>query len=106
MFIINHTYQHDLWLMSPIYVINFFVSNIPLAVVANWLCYKHNRLILAAILFHSAFDAVAESFNIEQFTKCIVTGVFLAVALVIVLVDRKAFGQGPETFLADENAAR
>jgi len=35
MFVINHTYQHDLWLMSPIYVINFFVSNIPLAMVAN-----------------------------------------------------------------------
>jgi uncharacterized protein len=105
MFLINHTYQHDLWLMSPIYLVNFFVSILPLAVVANWLYYKHNRLILAAILFHCVFDAVAESLNIEQFTKCIVTGVFLAVALVMVLVDRKAFRQGPKTFLAEEAVA-
>lgn len=105
MFLINHTYQHDLWLMSPIYVINFFVGTIPLAVVANWLYYKHNRLILAAILFHCVFDAVAESFNIEQFTKCIVTVAFLSVAVVIVLVDRKAFRQGPKTFLPEEAVA-
>lgn len=102
MFVINHTYQHDLWLMSPIYVANFFVGTIPLAVVANWLYYRHNRLILAAILFHCMYDAIAEGFNIEQFTKCIITGVFLAVALVIVLVDRKAFSQEAKTFLAEE----
>jgi uncharacterized protein len=106
MFVINHTYQHDLWLMSPIYVINFFVGTIPLAVAANWLYYKHNRLILAAILFHCIFDAVAEGLHIEQFTKCIMTGVFLAVALVIVLADRKLFRQGPKTFLAEEAVAK
>jgi hypothetical protein len=100
MFFINHTYQHDLWLMNPIYAINFFVSHIPLAVVANWLYYKHNRLIPAAVLFHCMYDAVAESLNIEQFTKCIITVVFLAFALVIMLVDRKAFRQGPKTFLS------
>jgi hypothetical protein len=49
MFAINHTYQHGLWLMSPIYVVNFFVSVILLAVVANWLYYKHNRLIPASL---------------------------------------------------------
>ena len=99
MFFIIHTYQQDLWLMNPIYAINFFVSHIPLAVVANWLYYKHNRLILAAVMFHFIYDAVAESLNIEQFTKCIITVVYLVFALVIVFADRKVFRQGPKTFL-------
>jgi membrane protease YdiL (CAAX protease family) len=101
LFLINHTYQHDLWLESPIYVANFFVSVLPAAVIANWLYYKHRRFIPAAILFHFMLDAVAESFALEQFTKCIITAVFIAVAVAIVLLDRKAFAEGPRDFVAD-----
>jgi hypothetical protein len=97
LFLINHSYQHDLWLQSPIYVANFFISVMPAAIIANWLYYKHRRFIPAAILFHFMLDAVAESFSIEQFTKCIVTAVFLAVAVAIMLLDRSAFRQGPAT---------
>jgi hypothetical protein len=98
LFFINHTYQHDLWLVSPIYVANFFVSVIPAAFIANWLYYKHARSIPAAILFHFMLDAVAESFRIDQFTKCIVTAVFLAAAVAIVLMDRRSFAEGPRDF--------
>jgi membrane protease YdiL (CAAX protease family) len=101
LFLINHTYQHDLWLQSPVYVVNFFVSVLPAAVIANWLYYKHRRFIPAAILFHFMLDAVAESFAIDQFTKCIITAVFIVVATLIVLLDRKAFAEGPGNFVTE-----
>jgi membrane protease YdiL (CAAX protease family) len=100
LFLIAGTYQHELWLQSPIYVANFLVSVLPAAVIANWLYEKHRRYIPAAILFHFMLDAVAESFAAEQFAKCIVTGVFIAVAALIVLLDRKTFAQGPQDFVA------
>lgn len=96
LFLIDGTYQYGL--QSPIYALNFFLSVLPAAVIANWLYEKHRRFIPAAILFHFMLDAVAESFAAEQFTKYIVTGVFIAVAAAIVLLDRKTFAQGPRDF--------
>lgn len=98
LFFIDHTYQHDLVLQSPIYVANFFVSVFPAAILANWLYEKHRRFIPAAILFHFMLDAVAEGFAIEQFTKCIVTGGFIVAAALVMFLDRKAFADGPRTF--------
>lgn len=99
LFFIAGTYQHDLWLLSPVYVANFFASVVPAAIIANWLYAKHRRFIPAAILFHFMLDAVAIAFNAEQFTKCIVTGVFVAAAALIMLLDRKAFADGPRNFV-------
>jgi len=28
--LINHTYQHEVWMAGPIYVVNFFAGNVPL----------------------------------------------------------------------------
>lgn|GEM_PF-2947749 len=67
--------------------------------VANWLYYKNNRLILAMILFHFLLDAVAMTFDAEQFTKCITSLVFLIAAVLIVIFDRKAFSEGPKSFI-------
>lgn len=99
LFLIAHSYQNDLLGMSPLYVANFFVSVIPAAIIANWLYWKHRRSILAAILFHFLLDAVAESFAIEQFTKCIITAVFIVIAGAIMLLDRRAFAEGPRDFV-------
>jgi membrane protease YdiL (CAAX protease family) len=101
LFLIDGNYQHGL-LPNPIYVANFFVSVIPAAVIANWLYYKNRRFIPAAILFHFMLDAVAESFQITQFTKCFVTGGFIVVAVLVVVLDRKAFREGPKNFLDEE----
>lgn len=89
------------------FVANFFVNVIPAAIIANWLCYKHRRWIPAAILFHFMLDSVAESFSAEPFTKCIVTAVFLFVAMLIMIIDRSAFGEGPCDFTrcTDESGA-
>jgi membrane protease YdiL (CAAX protease family) len=101
LFLIAHSYQNDLLHMSPLYVANFFVSVIPAAIIANWLYWKHRRFIPAAILFHFMLDAVAESFAIEQFTKCIITAIFIALAAAIMLLDRKSFAEGARDFAAD-----
>jgi membrane protease YdiL (CAAX protease family) len=100
LFLINGNYQHGL-LSNPVYVANFFVSVIPAAVIANWLYYKNRRFIPAAILFHFMLDAVAESFQITQFTKCFVTAAFILVALLVVVMDRKTFREGPRVFLGE-----
>ncbi|HEX4293030.1 MAG TPA: CPBP family intramembrane glutamic endopeptidase [Rhizomicrobium sp.] len=100
LFLINHSYQNDLLGMSPLYVANFFLSVIPAAIIANWLYWKHDRFIPAAILFHFMLDAVAESFAIEQFTKCIITAVFIVIAAAIMRLDRKAFAEGPRDFVS------
>ncbi len=91
LFFIDHTYQHGLWISSPIYIANFFVSVIPAAILMNWVYYKNNRSIVAAILFHMAVDATSEAFQTEQFTKCIVTGVLLFISILVVAGNRALF---------------
>ena len=94
------TYHHGLAQMdSPIYAINFFVSVIIVAIVVNWLFYKNNRSILAAAVAHSAGNAAGVLIAAAPTTDLISTGTFLVVAVVVVLLDRKHFSEGPRTFL-------
>ncbi len=91
LFFIDHNYQHGLLEIGPIYVANFFVSVLPAAILTNWLYYKNNRSILAAILFHGTLVATSEALQTEQFTKCIVTGVLLAISIVIIATEYAFF---------------
>lgn len=101
LFLMPGTYHHGLAQMdSPIYVINFFVSVISVAIVVNWLFYKNNRSIPAAAIAHSAGNASGVLLAATPTTDLIATGVFAAVALAIVLLDREHFSEGPRTFLA------
>jgi hypothetical protein len=94
------TYHYGLAQMdSPIYAINFFVSIIGAVIVINWLFYKNNRSILAAAVAHSAGNAAGVLIAATPTTDLISTGVYFAVALVVVLLDRKHFNEGPRTFL-------
>jgi hypothetical protein len=94
------TYHYGLAQMdSPIYAINFFVSIIGAVIVVNWLFYKNNRSILAAAVAHSAGNAAGVLIAATPTTDLISTGVYFAVALVVVLLDRKHFNEGPRTFL-------
>jgi membrane protease YdiL (CAAX protease family) len=98
--LINGTYHNELARMdSPIYLANFFVSVVPLAVVANWIYYRQNRSILGNILFHSMANGAAVLVNATQVTKCIVTLVYLAIAVGLVVFDRAGFRQGPRNYL-------
>jgi len=106
LFLINGTYQREL-LASQLFTANFFVSVLPIAIIANWLYYKHRRLIPATILFHFMLDAIPQGFAIGQVAKCIETVLFAFVALLIVAIDRKAFGPDAGVSLArNEGYAR
>jgi uncharacterized protein len=98
--LLSGTYQNQLATMdNPVYLINFFVSIIPAAIIANWLYYKNSRSILAAILFHSMINAAAVLLNTGQVAKCITTILYAIVAVVIVVIDRLTFWKGPHDFV-------
>lgn len=102
LFLISGTYQNSLIKMgNPIFVINFFVSIVPAAIIATWLYYKNNRSITAAILLHSMLNAAAVLLNAGQVAKCIATLLYAAVAVFIIVMDRAAFAQGPHNFLGN-----
>ncbi len=91
LFFINGYYQHELWDTSVVYVINFFVSILPATVLMNWMYYKNNRSITAAILFHFMLNLFSVLFQTEQFTKCIITIVLIIISIVIIVMDKELF---------------
>ena len=98
--LLGGTYQNQLARMdNPVFLINFFVSVIPAAIIANWLYYKNDRSIAAAILLHSMLNAAAVLFNTGQVAKCIATLLYAVVAAAIVVIDRAAFREGPRDFV-------
>jgi membrane protease YdiL (CAAX protease family) len=99
LFFIDRNYQHGLWEMNPMYVVNFFVSVLPAAILINWLYYKNNRSILAAILFHMTLVATSEAFQTQQFTKCIVTIVLLAISTLVIVGNRAFFFEEGKSFV-------
>jgi uncharacterized protein len=91
LFFVSGYYHHILWETSIVYVINFFVSMLPAAFLMNWVYFKNNRSIIAAIILHFMFDFCAVILQTEQFTKCIITVLLLGITAVIVVRDRKFF---------------
>jgi uncharacterized protein len=66
-FLVRGTYQHQLVQMGNLlFVINFFVSVLPVAVVANWLYYKNRRSVAGAALFHAMINGSAVLINAGQ----------------------------------------
>ncbi len=91
LFFIHGYYQHELWNASIMYVFNFFVSVLPVTVLMNWIYYKNNRSILAAILFHFMLNLFSVLIQTEQFTKCIITVLLLVVSAIIIATNKKFF---------------
>ncbi|HBL98281.1 TPA: CPBP family intramembrane metalloprotease [Candidatus Dependentiae bacterium] len=91
LFFINGYYHHELWNTNIVYVINFFVSILPATILINWIYYKNNRSIQAAIMFHVMFNLSSVLFQTEQFTKCIITVLLLIISTIIVLQNKKFF---------------
>lgn len=100
LFLISGTYQNELARMGqPLFVVNFFVSVIPAAIIANWLYYKNSRSIGLAILLHAMLNAASVILNAGQVAKCIATLLYAAIAAAIVAIDRAAFAEGPRNFV-------
>jgi membrane protease YdiL (CAAX protease family) len=96
LFFIHGYYQNELWNMGIVYVINFFLSILPATILMNWVYYKNNRSILAAILFHFTIDLFSVLFQTEQFTKCLITVILLMISIVIIYKDKTFFFKSPE----------
>jgi membrane protease YdiL (CAAX protease family) len=98
--LIRGTYQNELAMMdNPVFLANFFISVIPAAIIANWLYYKNNRSIGAAVLLHSMLNAASVLLNAGQVAKCIATALYSAIAAGIIAIDHAAFAEGPRNFL-------
>lgn len=91
LFFIKGYYHYELRNLNIVYVINFFVSMIPAAILLNWAYYKNSRSILVAILLHAVLNALSILFKTEQFTKCIFTLLLCGVSTVLVFENKPFF---------------
>ena len=91
---VNGSYQYEILRENPLFAVNFFVSVVPMGVIVSWVCVRNRKSVLAAILFHFLINMSQEMFDITQATKCIETGVFAAIAVVVILSDRRLYSSG------------
>ena len=87
---IKGTYQAGL-MVNPLYVVNFFVSGIPLGFIITWGYLASDRSILACMIFHLFVNFMQEKIALTPETKCVETLVVLAATAVIVRTNRDMF---------------
>ena len=87
---IKGTYQAGL-MVNPLYVVNFFISGIPLGFVITWVYLVSDRSILACMVFHLFVNFMQEKIAMTQETKCVETIVVTIAAAIIVLVNKDMF---------------
>ena len=87
---IKGTYQAGL-MVNPLYVINFFVSGIPLGFIITWVYLVSDRSILACMVFHLFVNFMQEKIAMTPETKCVETIVVTAATVVIVLANKDMF---------------
>ena len=87
---IQGTYQAGL-MVNPLYVINFFVSGIPMGFVITWVYLESDRSILACMIFHFFVNFMQEKIAITPETKCLETIVITVVTVIIILAKKDMF---------------
>jgi len=87
---IRGTYQAGL-MVNPLYVVNFFVSGIPLGFIITWVYLVSDRSILACMVFHLVVNFMQEKIAMTPETKCVETIVVTLAAAVIVLANKDMF---------------
>ncbi len=87
---IQGTYQSGL-MINPLYVINFFVSGIPLGFIITWVYLVSDRSILACMIYHLTVNFMQEKIAMTPETKCVETIVVTVVAAVIVILNKEMF---------------
>ena len=87
---IKGTYQAGL-MVNPLYVVNFFVSGIPLGYIITWVYLASDRSILACMIFHLFVNFLQEKIAMTPETKCVETLVVTAAAAVIVIRNKDMF---------------
>ena len=84
---IQGTYQAGL-MVDPLYVVNFFVSGIPMGFIITWVYLASDRSILACMIFHLVVNFLQEKIAMTQETKCVET-IVVTIATVIIVVLKK-----------------
>ena len=87
---IQGTYQASL-MVNPMYVINFFVSGIPMGFVITWVYLASDRSILACMIFHLFVNFMQEKIAMTQETKIVETVVITIVTVIIVVIKKDMF---------------
>ena len=87
---IKGTYQSGL-MVNPMYVINFFISGIPLGFIITWVYLASDRSILACMIYHLFVNFMQEKIAMTPETKCVETVVVTIVAAVIVIMNKDMF---------------
>ena len=87
---IQGTYQASL-MVNPAYVINFFVSGIPMGFVITWVYLESDRSILACMVFHLFVNFMQEKIAMTQETKIVETFVITVVTVIIVVIKKDMF---------------
>ena len=87
---IKGTYQAGLT-VNPLYVVNFFVSGIPMGFIITWVYLASDRSILACMIFHLFVNFMQEKIAMTPETKCVETIVVTIAAAVIVLKEKDMF---------------
>ena len=91
LFFIPGTYQANILQESPWFMVNFFVSVMPMGFMFTWVYVKNQRSILACMVFHFFVNLLQEEIAMTQVTKCVETLVLSGVAAVVVLCNREMF---------------
>ena len=87
---IQGTYQAGL-MVNPLFVINFFVSGIPMGFVITWVYLVSDRSILACMIFHFFVNFMQEKIAMTPETKCVETVVITLVTVIIVAANKDLF---------------
>lgn len=87
---IEGTYHAGL-MVNPLFVVNFFVSAVPMGFIITWVYLVSDRSILACIIYHFVVNFLQEKIAMTPETKCVETIVVFVVAAVLVLTNRDMF---------------
>ena len=91
LFFIPDTYQYNILQESPLYMVNFFVSIIPLGFIVTWVYVKNNRSLFASIIFHFFVNLMQEKIAMTNTTKCVETLVLFIAAFIVVVLNKDLF---------------
>ena len=87
---IQGTYQAGL-MVNRMYVVNFFVSGIPLGFIITWVYLASDRSIRACMIFHLFVNFMQEKIAMTPETTCVETLVVIAATAIIVLWNKDMF---------------
>jgi membrane protease YdiL (CAAX protease family) len=91
LFFVPGSYHYNILQQNPLYMVNFFVSIMPLGFIVTWVYVKNNRSIFATMIFHFFVNLLQEKVAMTQTTKCVETLVLFVAMAIVVVCNRDLF---------------